>query len=112
VLPGILDGVKDADPRIAFCIATDGNGYVPVHNREYSKPQRPDDPAWNTANCRNRRIFDDRAGILAARSQRSSLVQAYRRDLGGGRFVTLKEFDAPIVIAGRHWGAIRLAVKP
>jgi methyl-accepting chemotaxis protein len=112
LLPAILDGIKDADRRIAFCLATDANGYVPVHNREYSQPQRADDPVWNTANSRNKRIFDDRAGILAARSQRPWLVQAYRRDLGGGRFVTLKEFDAPIVLDGRHWGAIRLAVTP
>ena len=32
------------------------------------KPQRPGDVVWNTANCRNRRIFDDRAGPARRRA--------------------------------------------
>ena len=36
---------------------------MPVHNRIYSQPQRPGDVVWwNTANSRNRRIFNDDAG--------------------------------------------------
>ena len=27
----------------------------------------------------------------------------------GGKFVLLKEASAPIVVAGRHWGGLRLA---
>ncbi len=42
------------------------NGYLPVHNKIYSQPQRPGDVACNTANCRNRRIFNDAAGLAAA----------------------------------------------
>jgi hypothetical protein len=39
-------------------------------------------------------------------------MQAYRRDMGGGQMVRLKEVDAPIVIRGRHWGNLRLAYMP
>ena len=49
------------DPRMVFCAMIDRNGYLPVHNRIYSHPQRPGDISWNTANSRNRRIFNDRA---------------------------------------------------
>ena len=59
---------------------------------------------------RNRRVFDDRAGILAARCLKP-IVQTYARDLGGGNIVLLKEIDAPIAVGGRHWGGVRLAVK-
>ncbi|MBL8837583.1 MAG: chemotaxis protein, partial [Alphaproteobacteria bacterium] len=112
VIRPILDAVKDGDRRIVFCLATDANGYLPTHNRDYCQPQRPGEPVWNAANCRNRRIFEDRTAILAARSRREHLVQAYQRDMGGGRTVMLKEFDVPIVARGRHWGAVRLAVTP
>ena len=111
LLPAIIDRVKDADPRIAFFAAVDAGGYLATHNREYGKPQRPGETVWNTANSRNRRIYDDRAGILAARNTLPFIVQTYPRDMGGGTVVMLKEFDAPITVRGRHWGAMRLAIK-
>ena len=37
------------------------------------------------------------------------LLQTYRRDMGGGRFVLLKEAAAPITVNGRQWGGLRLA---
>ena len=109
VLQDIIDAPL-SDPKVAFCAAVDRNGYLPTHNRRVSQPQRPGDPAWNAANSRNRRIFDDRTGLLAARCVKP-IVQAYARDLGGGRTMLLKEIDAPVVIAGRPWGAVRLAVQ-
>jgi methyl-accepting chemotaxis protein len=111
LLPSVIDRVKDADPRIAFFAAVDAGGYLATHNREYSKPQRPGETVWNTANSRNRRIYDDRTGILAARNTLPFIVQTYPRDMGGGQVVVLKEYDAPITVRGRHWGAMRLAVK-
>ncbi|MEM9632875.1 MAG: methyl-accepting chemotaxis protein [Pseudomonadota bacterium] len=96
---------------MTFCATVDRNGYLPVHNLIYSKPQRPDDPAWNTANCRNKRIFDDRAGLSAARNTRPFLIQSYARDMGGGNIVWMKEVDAPIIVQGRHWGGLRTAYK-
>jgi len=111
ILPGILEPFLAADNRAVFCIAVDRNGYVPVHNQRYSLPQKPGDPQWNVPNCRNKRIFDDRAGIAAARSTRPFLVQAYRRDMGGGAMVMMREVDAPIRINGSHWGGFRSAYR-
>ena len=107
----LIETPLDHDPRIVFCCIADRSGYIAAHNKKYSQPQRPDDPVWNTANCRNRRIFDDRAGILAARNTTASLSQTYARDMGGGSFILLKEIDAPITVAGQHWGAVRMALK-
>jgi methyl-accepting chemotaxis protein len=102
---------KASDPRIVFCCAVDRNGYLPVHNQIFSKPQRPDDQVWNAANSRNRRIFDDRAGLTCARSTQPIYIHAYKRDMGGGKVEVLKEFVAPIIVNGRHWGGFRCAYK-
>jgi len=111
ILPPIQEPPLTNDSRIVFCAAVDHNGYLPTHNKKYSQPQRPDDPVWNTANCRNRRIFADRAGLIAARNTKHRVVQTYPRDMGGGVTVMLKEVDAPITVQGRHWGGLRLAIK-
>lgn len=111
LLPAILEPVLASDGKMAFCLPIDRNGYIPVHNRIYSQPQRPDDPVWNAANARNKRIFDDRAGITAARSTRPFVVQAYARDMGGGKIVLMQEVDAPIRVQGRHWGGLRIAYR-
>ncbi|MGR6466325.1 methyl-accepting chemotaxis protein [Rhizobium sp. PAMB 3182] len=111
LFPPIQEPVLQEDERIAFCAAVDNNGYLSTHNRKFSQPQKPDDPVWNMANCRNRRIFNDRVGLAAGRSTAPFLVQTYRRDMGGGNFVLMKDISAPIAVKGRHWGGLRLAIK-
>jgi methyl-accepting chemotaxis protein len=96
---------------LVFCIAIDRNGYIPVHNAVYSKPQRSDDPNWNIANARNRWIFDDRARLASARVVRTYLLQIYARDMGYGVTVTMQEIVAPIRVNGKHWGGFRVAYK-
>lgn len=111
ILPAIQERWLGLDKRMTFCAAVDRNAYLPVHNRICSQPQRPDDPAWNAVNARNKRIFDDRAGLTAARSVRPFLIQSYARDMGNGTVVMMKEIDAPIRIFGKHWGGLRMAYK-
>jgi methyl-accepting chemotaxis protein len=88
----------------------DRNGYLPTHNLKFSQPQG-DDPDWNAAHCRNRRIFNDRVGLRAGQNTKPVLLQTYRRDMGAGRFVMMKDLSAPIHIQGRHWGGLRLAYR-
>jgi methyl-accepting chemotaxis protein len=38
-------------------------------------------------------------------------LQTYRRDMGGGQFVLMKDISAPITVNGRHWGGLRLAIR-
>ncbi len=110
-LPPVQERMLSLSEKVVFCIAADRNGYIPCHNKKYNQLQRAGELVWNTANCRNRRIFNDRTGLASARNQRPFLLQTYRRDMGGGSFVVLKEAAAPIVLAGRHWGGLRLAFK-
>ncbi len=106
VLPDIQEPLLASDKRMVFCVALDRNGYLPVHNNVYSKPQRPDEVLWNTTNCRNRRIFDDRAGLSAGRVVRPYIIQNYPRDMGD-RVVMLWEIGAPIRVFGKQWGGFR-----
>ncbi|WP_076865137.1 methyl-accepting chemotaxis protein [Bradyrhizobium mercantei] len=110
-LPAFQEAFLAKDPRMAFCVMIDQNGYLPVHNKLYSQPQRPGDVAYNTANSRNRRIFNDAAGLAAGRNQRAYLIQTYARDMGNGNTVMMREIDVPIRVRGRHWGGFRTAYK-
>lgn len=110
-LPPFQEAFLAREPRMAFCAMVDRNGFLPVHNRIYSHPQRPGDPAWNMANSRNRRIFNDPAGLAAAQNLRPYLVQSYARDMGNGNTVMMREIDVPIRVQGRHWGGFRTAYK-
>jgi len=111
ILPPVQEAILVEDKRMTFCACVDINGWLPVHNKIYSQPQRKGDPAWNMANSRNKRIFDDRTGLLAARNTRPFLVQSYLRDLGGGKIIPMKEVDVPITVKGRHWGGFRSAYQ-
>ncbi|MFY8105934.1 MAG: methyl-accepting chemotaxis protein [Elstera sp.] len=110
LLPPLMEEGLQSQADAVYCIVADRNGYVAVHNKIYSQPQR-DDPVWNMANCRNRRLFNDRVGLAAGQNRDRFLLQTYRRDLGGGRFVLLKEVAAPITVKGRPWGGVRFGYK-
>lgn len=110
ILPPIQEPVLGFDTRIAFCAAVDRNGFLPTHNLKYGQPQG-NDPVWNAANCRNRRMFNDRTGLGAGRNTQPFLLQTYRRDMGGGVFALMKDCSAPIFVRGRHWGGLRIAFK-
>jgi len=110
-LPPFQEAFLARDSRMAFAAMIDRNGYLPVHNKIYSHPQRAGDVAWNTANSRNRRIFNDPAGLAAGRNTRSYLIQSYARDMGNGKTVMMREIDVPIRVNGRHWGGFRTAYR-
>lgn len=110
-LPAIQEPIKESNSKIIFAACVDANGYLPVHNNVFSQKQRAGDVEWNTANCRNRMIFNDRVGLAAGQNEKPFLVQAYRRDMGGGTFVMMKDVSAPIMVKGRHWGGLRLGYK-
>jgi methyl-accepting chemotaxis protein len=106
----LIDAVLNLDGRVVFSAAVDDNGYLPTHNSKFSQPQGSD-PVWNAANCRNRRMFNDRVGLGAGRNHRPFFLQAYRRDMGGGKFILMKDVSAPITVRGRHWGGLRIGYR-
>ena len=109
-LKDLQEGVLSLSQNIVFCAAVDRNGYLPTHNARFSKPQG-DDPDWNMANCRNRRIFNDKVGLGAGRNQKPYYLQTYQRDMGAGNMVLMVDVSAPIWVQGKHWGGLRLAYR-
>lgn len=110
VLPQFQEPNLTFDEKVAFCAACDRNGYIGTHINKVSQPQGSD-PVWNNANCRNRRIFNDRTGLGAGRNTKPFLLQTYRRDMGGGKYVMMKDVSAPIFVQGRHWGGLRFGYR-
>ena len=108
LFPPVQEELLSFDKKVVFCAAVDRNGYLPTHNLKFSQPQGAD-PVRNAAQSRNRRIFNDRTGLAAGRNERRFLLQTYRRDMGGGQRVLMKDLSAPITVQGRHWGGLRLA---
>jgi methyl-accepting chemotaxis protein len=110
ILPPIQDPIQKIDPRVVFCVAWAKGGYLPTHNPNYHLPQGAD-PVWNNANCRNKRLFNDRAVKKVAANTKPFLLQTYRRDMGGSNFVLMKDVSSPIHVRGRHWGAFRMGFR-
>lgn len=86
-----------------FSLAVDTNGYGATHNSWYSKAATGD-AAVDLINSRDKRIFNDPAGLRAARNTQRFLLQTYARDTGE----IMTELDVPIMVNGRHWGGLRL----
>ena len=110
ICPDVQERLLGLDEKVVFCAAVDRNGFLPTHNIKFSQPQGSD-PVWNNANSRNRRLFNDRTGLAAGQNQKPFLLQTYRRDMGGGEFVLMKDLSAPILVQGRHWGGLRMGYR-
>jgi methyl-accepting chemotaxis protein len=90
-----------------FCVMTDTNGYAPTHMSSAS--QAPTGNAeWDLANCRDKRIFNDPAGLRSARNSQPFLLHTYSRDTGE----VLSEIALPVWVDGRHWGGLRFGFDP
>jgi len=98
-----FDELAKATPGGKFVLAVDANGYGPTHNSWYSHPPTGD-RAVDLVNSRDKRLFNDPAGLRAARNQARFLIQTYVRDTGE----VMTELDLPIWLQGRHWGCLRM----
>lgn len=102
----IYDRVANEIKGCIFCLCVDVNGYAPTHNSKYSKPLIGTEQ--DTINSRDKRIFDDRTGSRAAKNSSPFLLQSYARDTGE----VLNDLSMPIIVNGKHWGAIRVGFDP
>ncbi len=123
-------------PDLAYVVVVDLNGFLIAHAKKY-RQNWSGDYEKDLAGNRIKRIFEDRAGIRAARNGlvgagrvglRASrdefrragvnlkrvltddcfLLQTYARDTGA----VLNDLSVPLIIRGEHFGAVRLAYDP
>jgi methyl-accepting chemotaxis protein len=102
-LTRIYDDLLRDFPGLTYSLSVDNNGYAPAHNSQFSNAPTGD-PAVDLAKSRHKRIFNDPVGIKLAKNEKPSLFQTYVRDTGE----ILNDLSMPIVINGRHWGAVRV----
>ncbi len=88
VIAPLQEAVLLKDTKLAFVICVDRNGYCPSHNARGN---------------RSKRIFNDKTGIRSAKNAEGFLLQTYMRDTGE----VMNDMSLPLVINGRHWGAVR-----
>jgi methyl-accepting chemotaxis protein len=103
----IQESIYNRAPNvIIFTVTVDKNGYLPTHNKRYSMPLTGN-LASDLVNNRTKRIFNDRTGLAAAQNTAPFLIQNYQRDTGE----TMADLSVPIVIQGKHWGAVRIGYR-
>lgn len=102
----VLEKYLAKSAAIQYAIVTDVNGYVPTHNRQFSKPLTGD-RAVDLVNNRSKRIFGDIVGFTAARHQGVVLIQQYARDTSE----MMADLSVPLRIRGKHFGCVRIGYK-
>jgi methyl-accepting chemotaxis protein len=90
-----------------FCVMTDVNGYAPTHMSSASQALTGD-AELDVANSRDKRMFNDPAGLKSARNTRPFLLHTYCRDTGE----VMSEIALPVMVNGKHWGALRYGFDP
>ena len=105
----ILDRFKLKDSRVIGSAITNVDGYLPTHLSERCLDPG-DDPVWNDANCRNRRIFMDEQTRAAIASDKPAMLMTYRMELGDKSF-PVKNVFVPLTVGGRRWGNFELAYR-
>jgi methyl-accepting chemotaxis protein len=105
----ILDQFKAREPRVIGSAITNVDGFLPTHLSE--RCQQPgNDPVWNDAHCRNRRIFMDEQTRAAIASDKPAMLMTYRMELGD-KPIPVKNVFVPLFVNGRRWGNFELAYR-
>ncbi len=107
VLPDIQEKILEENPAVVFAAAIDAKGYIPTHNRKFSKPLTGN-LETDTANNRTKRLFNDRTGSRCGSHSKKMLIQTYKRDTGE----IMHDISVPITIQGKHWGGFRMGYRP
>lgn len=105
-LYAIQERALESMPELVYAIACDNNGYVPTHNRKFSRVLTGKYEI-DLAHNRTKRLFDDRVGSRCGSSIKPMLLQTYVRDTGG----ILHDLSVPIYIDGKHWGGFRIGYR-
>ncbi len=107
VLPKIQEPLLAEFDEVIFCAAVDINGYLPTHNKCFSKPLTGDYDV-DFSQSRTKRMFVDPTGIRCAQHTDKFLLQTYKRDTGE----IMHDVSAPIFVNGKHWGGFRIGFVP
>jgi hypothetical protein len=97
ILPPLSERELKNNPLVRTMVAHDRNGYIGAREAVTSQPQRVGQKEWNLIHSRDKRMFDDHAGLLAVRDMHPVLSQGYPREMGDS-YELVAEFSAPIFV--------------
>jgi methyl-accepting chemotaxis protein len=103
IIVPIQEDVLARDGKMFYAVCIDRSGYCPSHNRRYTQSLTSDASIDKNSN-RTKRIFNDKTGIQCAINMEPFLLQTYLRDTGE----VMNDMSTPIIIQGKHWGAVRI----
>ena len=91
-----------------YAVALDVNGYLAIHHSGFSEPLTGD-PQVDVLKSRHQRIyFTVETEKRRSRNTEAFLFQTYMRDTGE----ILNDLSMPILVQGRHWGAMVTGFNP
>ncbi|WP_235027074.1 methyl-accepting chemotaxis protein [Cognatazoarcus halotolerans] len=106
IFPAIQEALLEQNPHIVYAIGCDRRGYVPTHNKCFSRPLTGNYDVDFVGN-RTKRIFDDPVGKKCGSHELPFLIQTYRRDTGE----IMHDISSPVHVSGRHWGGFRIGYR-
>ncbi len=109
ILAPVLAAFWKPERGVAYAVAIDRNGYVPLHNEPFSQAQRPGEPVFNHNFARDARIYDDLWTQCAARIADTPFVTVEERDVAPRLGRVVRAVSAPVSVMNRRWGAARIA---
>jgi len=109
ILPAIQDPIQKIDPGRVLRRWAHGGIFRPTIRTIACR--RGPDPVWNSANCRNKRLFNDRAVKKVAANTKPFFAADLPARHGRGNFVLMKDLSSPIHVRGRRWGAFRMGFR-
>lgn len=102
VLQPVLDGFLQQQPDFAYAVASNTDGYVPVHHARVSRPRTGNAEEDNTYSRNMRKFFDSRAEQRRCTHDSPFLLQTFIRDTGE----ILNDLSIPLYVSGRRWGSL------
>jgi methyl-accepting chemotaxis protein len=109
ILPPVLAQFWRPERGVAYAVAVDRHGYVPVHNPPFALDQKPGEPVFNHNLSRHARIYDDQWTQCAARVANTPFVTVEERDVAPQFGQVVRAVSAPVTVMNRRWGAARIA---
>ncbi|MBE0583813.1 MAG: methyl-accepting chemotaxis protein [Desulfofustis sp.] len=104
----LFDALKKEMDGVIYSIAVDRNGYSPTHHAEFSRPPTGN-PQQDLIYSRHMRMFNsNKTEKRRCSHTKPMLLQTYMRDTGE----ILNDLSLPIMIDGKHWGALIIGFDP
>jgi methyl-accepting chemotaxis protein len=107
IISPIQEEVIASHPDLATSTVFDDQGYLPCHLKKFSKPLTGNKEIDQVQN-RTKLIFTDRTSVRACKNTQPFLLQTFMRVSGE----VIIDLACPVVIRGRHWGAVRIGYSP